>query len=445
MASPLIALSVDTRNHVLGYLSLQSCLRYSEVSQQCLRELLPHMKHRRARQFCQRHAYRLLDPCRLFPVRDVAPKIDTQTISEAVLQPISGSKDQWHVLLTVAERIQALYRALPMSHSSCEILRQLLLDLQEEPILLSEQGFLASNFTTSLQELQLICKAHRLHEHILSDSTVSCNPPSADRGFGAHARGIGTSFTTTLDQYIGDILIVYFLMGHSVAGMVEGLTTHQRWVQHLLNPLDIAVDGPIHWYRLWVFMHSTLLRTFPMTREQLSDYKLPLCGILGRTEPENVEYIHPHYCYLGTGTSVVNETTIMVENLLHHQEEAFLEDSIERPIFVHSTRVDLFGSLGPFRGRDVVRSTIMEPRVLLDHLNHPAFGLPPTWILLEEGRHFISQNDRLVGWFSSADDAAIPDENLSAWIRYLPQKCYRSRPMTVQPPLVTMDILAIPG
>lgn len=371
----------------------------------------------------------------------------TQSPSELVLHPITGDKDQWHVLLTVTERLQALYRALPISFRNCEPLHQLVLDLQEEQHLLSEQGFLASNFTASLQELQSVCKAHRLHEQLLSDSTVSCCPPPSDRGLVAHGRDAGTRFTTTLDQYIGDVLVVYFLMGHSVAGMVEGATNHQRWMEDLLQPRDHDIaDGPIHWYRRWVFMHSTLLRTFPMTRKQLADYKLPNCGILGQTEPENVEYIHPHYCYLGTGTPVVNSTTMVVDDLLRLQQEAFREDSMASPIFVHNTRVDLFGTLGPFRGRDHVRSTVMEPQLLLEHLQHPSFSFSPTWVFLEEGRHFISHNDRFGSWFSSTtndDETAAPSENLSAWMSYLPMICSLRRPMTVQPPLVTMDMLVV--
>lgn len=442
MTSPLALLSPDIKSYVFDHLPLQSCLRFSECSKQCLQEVLPHLKQRRFRQFCQRHAYRLLDPCRLFPTSDVYSKdLSSRTaLSEIILQPITGDQNQCHVLMTVRERLHALEQALPASHSSSQQVRELVLDLQEDPQLLSEQGFMTNNFAMSLQELQSVCTAHRLHEQLLSASTVSCRPPIA----GGQANLTTTSFTTSLDQYIGDVLIVYFLMGHSVAKMVEGVTTHQRWAQDLLWPRDEdIVEGPIHWYRRWIFMHSTLLRTFPMTREQLSHYKLPHCGILGKLHPQAIEYVHPHYCFLGTGTSVVAETTVVVHDLSRHQLEAFRGDSLGPPIFVHSTRVNAFGTLGPFRGRDNVRSTVMEPNLLLEHLEHPSFAISPTWLLLVEGHHVIVNNDRFAAWFASAGEAADANENLSVWFRYLSQTCYRSRPMSVQAPLVTIEMLVV--
>jgi hypothetical protein len=454
MASPLSTISPDTRNHVLDYLPLRDCFRYSQVSHQCLREVLPNLKRRRSHQFCQRHAYQLLNPCRLVPVREIpilsTSRIDKETDVDVLLQPINGDKNQWHILPSITERIQALYRALPVSHSSSDNLRQLLLDLQQEDLqLLSEQGFSTNNLTAYVQELRSVSKAHRLHELMLSQSTISSYPPSVDRGFAVNA--LRSVTTTTLHQYIGDVLIAYFLMGHSVAGMVEGLTTHGKWTQDLLDPRDkdTMAEGPIHWYRRWIFLQSTLLRTFPMTRQQLAVYKLvaPLHGILGRTEPRNVEYIHPHYCFLASGTSVVGETTRVVRRLVRPQGDA---NNGRRSHFDHETRYHQFGPLGPaFRGRDLLEVFKMEPSMMVDRLESPQFSISPTWQLLEEGRHFISNNASFDNWFAvsswvtawNEQERRFPDDawdDVSFWMMVLGNECYKNRPMTVEPPLVTI-------
>lgn len=448
--SPLFSLPPDSRHHVLDYLSLRDCLLYSQVSRQCLLDVVPGLKRRRSRQFCQRHAYQLLDPCRLVPVRDIAAFTSpTRDLLESdhgcLLQEINGDEKQWYIVPSIAERIQALYRALPPSHPSNEDVRQLLLDLQHEPSLLSDDGITTSHFGTCLEELRSISKAHRLHDFILSEATISSSPPPADTGFAANATSemrAGSSLTTTLEQYIGDVLIAYYCMGHSIAGIVEGPTTHRRWTLDLLHPRrQEIVEGPLHWYRRWVYLHSTILRTFPMTRQQLESYKLasPPSGIQGRTEPRKTEYIHPHYCFLGTGTPVVGETTAVVSDLIVPIAN---NSSSQRSKYIHKTRWNQFGPLGPaFRGRDRVQTHSISPGLLVNRLHNPCFGHSPTWLLLAEGRHFISDSPAMTCWFAPFTEAADGMDKLTRWIAILPRECSKNRPMTVQPPIVTIEPL----
>eukprot|EP00526_Cylindrotheca_closterium_P026768 CAMPEP_0113660498 /NCGR_PEP_ID=MMETSP0017_2-20120614/32931_1 /TAXON_ID=2856 /ORGANISM="Cylindrotheca closterium" /LENGTH=51 /DNA_ID=CAMNT_0000575135 /DNA_START=25 /DNA_END=177 /DNA_ORIENTATION=+ /assembly_acc=CAM_ASM_000147 len=47
-----------------------------------------------------------------------------------------------------------------------------------------------------------------------------------------------------------------------------------------------------------------------------------------------------------------------------------------------------FGPLGPaFRGRDDIRTRIMNPFSLLHRLHHPSYVVPSTWFLVEQKEH----------------------------------------------------------
>jgi len=465
MSSPLAPLSSDLKDHVLGFLPLQSCLRYSQVSHQGLNDVLPHLKRRRSIQFCERYAYQMNDSHN--KLRPYHPGINclssipsrNDSSQPCLAQPLTPTtttttgmdSQQIHIVSSVQERIESLYRALPSSHSKNELVRKLWHDLKEEPpTLMVEEGIVHSHFPASLQELHTVTLAHRYHEELLRSCTIDDYLPPASRaqrgGFivgDGHPRQGGGDWTTTLDQYLGDVLLAYFMMGHVVAGMVEGRTSHTQWTDHLLRRED---SSPQLWYKRWVFLHSCILRTFPLTSNQLRHYKLPIEGIIGKTEPQNIEYIHPHYCFLGgfgQGNKVVEETTKVVSFL---SSICVVGENDFDPIMGDRNftyRMDLrwysFGPLGPaFRARDHIQSVRMLPGPLTVILSNPNFAMAPTWVMVEEGKHTIYENSLYHAWFTSEVDTNIHEsETLGSWFLRLPQICYKSRPMTVEPPMIS--------
>ena len=444
MTSPLTSLSLDLKDLIFNFLPLQSCLRYSQTSHQSLHDVVPHLKRRQSVQFCVRHVYHMGNPYKLRPIDHMDSgrsnnNADTQTTN--LLQPLRTC-ESIHVVPSVRERIESLYRALPYSHSCKDRVRKLCLELQEEgpPHLLSQEGIvLNSHFPTSVQELHSVTSAHRAHDELVRACTVECIPPSANAEFGDNPT---VALSTTLEQYIGDVLLAYFTMGHVASGIVEGCTSHSHWTDHLLSP----DPSPQLWYKRWVFLHSCILRTFPLTSNQLQHYKLPLVGILGRSNPQNIEYIHPHYCFLGGGgrCTVVQETTKVVSYLA--RACIFGEDDIgegmgsDVSVYRMDTRWHSFGPLGPaFRGRDHVQSTRMSPGPLVALLSNPRFAMAPTWLMLEERRHVIHENVLYHAWFTSEIEGGIESEPLGSWFLRMPEICYKNRPMTVESPVISLN------
>jgi hypothetical protein len=385
---------------------------------------LSELQRLRRYQFLSRHAYQLQDPSRLrVLLYGTTDDDDTSILSDSL-----ANKDRWHVLPSVAEQVQSLSRALPSSHPLEEELRELVLDLQQEVILIID------NDEDVSKQLKRLTKAHRLHASLLSRCTLNCRPIRCDPGFLTTRTTTPcsdddpdpTTLTVTLEHYLGDILAAYYLLGHSISRIVQGGPTHRQWSQQITSQLQQQSTDANVWYQIWIYFQSTLLRSFPLTPDQCTALKVLPCGIRGRTVPQNVDYIHPHYPYIGTGTLVVEETTDVVQAFLQHTS---VEDI---PRLVHRTTLHHFGPLGAYRGRDRVRSITMDPGSVVHRLHHPSFCIPPTWFLLEQGRHEILDNPAFDAWF-------VGQDGVLQWMLELQEECGRSRPMTVQPPMVTIE------
>lgn len=401
MGSPLSPLSEDTKLHVLDFLPLPDILHYSETAKQSLVEVLPNLKERRSKQFGDRHAYQLCDPSRLISVHEISSLKDKKLVG--------CESEHWQVLPSVAERLEGLYRAIPQSHAGKDLARELWLDAKQ---LNDEEITGDASFSASIQQLHSLLKAHRLHNLLLSKSTINCRPPPADPSIAIYN---DLTMTVTLDQYMGDVLLANYLMAHAIAGLVEGPTTYEKWIQHLTRQQDEEAT-PLDGYQYWIFLHSTILRTLPMKPEWLQQMRLqPICGVQGKA---GADYISPPYPFLAPETTN-NALKVLAGPLQRRQGNHHL--------WAHSTRLDDFGPLGPaFRGRDRVRTVVMNPGSLLRHLGmfHAFYGmgvaLPPATTTLYSV------------WFQES-------QTETSWMVNLSKDCYRNRPMTVQPPQITIS------
>ena len=366
----------------------------------------------------ERHAYQKENSGRLISANEI-PKQEIRLVQN---DSTDQSEVAWHFLPSVAERLECLYRALPQSHIGKDLARELMFDTKknvEENDDDDEENWSADDVPSCLQHLRELSKAHRIHDRLLFQSTIQCQPPTE-----VGAGNIG-SLSVTLDQYMGDILIATYLMSHSIAGLVEGNPNHTytSWTTGLEAEARDTPESTNGGYRQWIYMHSTMLRTLPQQTSWLNRMKLyPICGERGETEFRisgeeifKIEFMYPPLPFL-------NDTrTNSTVNLLK-----VLAGPRRRTHWSHSTRLADFGPLGPaFRGRDDVRFLSMTPGNILKHLgmfntlcratgsDRPPKVLTDVWLKRSEEE--------------------------SEWMLSLSKECYRNRPMTVQAPLITIS------
>jgi hypothetical protein len=439
----------DCKDHVFQFLTLQECLNYGTTSKTSLHDVLPNLRQRRKNQFLTVYCYQIEYPSVLKPVksnhdtepptRDSVP-ITNQPPDDTAFCSRLVDKDHWHQIPSVCERIVSLYRAMPSSHPVNKELLELISDLKQGDQNFSQAHKSSSDvdLSSSYNQLQRCTKAHRLHASILAQCTVHSNPSPCSRYSAVNVTNVSasdpTSLNVTLETYVGDVLCACYMMGHKVAGIIEGGFTHVDWCKHILSLVQKKQTHYARsWYQFWVYLHSTLLRTFPFTPSQMMTLLGSTSGICGTSVPHNVDYIHPHYCYLGMEAHLVQQTTKVVRTLLLQLANSFGEPPAVTTRMAHQTTMNHFGPLGPsFRGRDEIRTRIMNPFSLLHRLHHPSYEIPTTWFLVQQKEHMIIDSRTFHSWFAGTDTVV-------RWMLELKEECGKSRPMTVTPPIVTIE------
>jgi hypothetical protein len=445
--SPLFAacaerrLPQDCRDSILTFLTIQECLTYGSTSKAILLDILPDLQRRRREQFLFRYGYQTKNPYTLKPI---LPKNGNNYSDEekgSVLSESSGQGSDIHILPSITERMQALFRMLPSSHPFNGDLRELALDLRQE--VRKEHPTTTDSFVSSLLQLQQVTKAHRLHSSMLYRCTIGISRPRrpgdeqrySPRATAESPTGI---LTVSLEHYIGDALCACYFMGHASTGVLDGgLVTHKQWVAHLMSELrrqtddDIRTCNALTWYQLWVYLHSTFLRCFPFTPDQQEQLLGLSSGICGRTLHDNndtMAFVHPHFPYaLGNFTHLAR--------FLDHYDDNFPAPA------VHCTTLNDFGPLGPaFRGRDSIRTIRMDPQFVMSEFAHywwPVSSGQSTfsvWPRLVEHGLAPYRYDPLLGRWLTGRNPVIP------WMMQLHQACRQNRPMTVEAPLVTIEV-----
>ena len=455
---------------------------------------------------------------------------------------------QWNLLPSVFERIEHLHRSIPSSHALNGEVRCLKVDLERvrrevkteinnninnnkikndsnndndddnvnasqkkesdsETVAVGNSSSSSSNHKKkTIQELLDMLKdatrAHQLHSSLLRRCTVGLDPqPSSltlynhynhqtTPGAVSHRRN---DLTVLLDEYMGDVVACYYLSAHSLAGIVEGGPTITEWVGNQLAPMVERTSEkykkrnskPYDWYKLWVFLHSNLLRNIPLTLEQAEQrVRLgPLAGIMFETiqvrndltlrQVDNIDghnqdnmqqnrnatgieanrgarldganspptrkvthWFRPPLCF---STGIVDQAQIVHNNAspaVDYINQIF-GSNMRDPVNVgmHQTTMNHFGPLGPaFRGRDNVTTQTMSPYTLIGLLaNHSRLLLMDPYFGLNSNQR-SGDNVSRFGRFLSDNDALLK------WLTDLRHESSRVRPMTVLPPLVTIRV-----
>jgi len=168
---------------------------------------------------------------------------------------------------TVLDLVEFLCRALPAPHLCCELALELLEDI-DRPNASDEAQGKELSFERAFNEFRQSVRSHRLHADILSNSIFNHSLLDIDGTACPSFEIVGMKLTVSLERYIGDVLCAYYLIGHSTSTTreVDGCLTEDKWINSLLSlrPTNAYAST----YHSWVFLHSTLLRTAPFTREQ---------------------------------------------------------------------------------------------------------------------------------------------------------------------------------
>jgi len=277
--------------------------------------------------------------------------------------------------------------------------------------------------------------------------------------------------------------------------VVEGGPSFDQWIDHLVsfkkrstastrsntddedyveNNIDVdEVPSTKDWYQYWIFFHSALLRISPFTVEQAQHLKFDLfSGILDPFDVFNDTYTQPDPGNIGNNDNNNNNNNNGDANAnaaggKRYQPSWFLPSRTyacfspecqdvkalsERmnQLFRHNnqrigileTTINDFGPLGQFRGRDRVSTEVMLPHKLYVTLLRNSLL---SWTLNNRrlqsymglNREYITDLRR---WLSDADNRGV-----MRWMKLLQDQSQKTRPMTVQPPLVTIRMITLNG
>jgi len=311
--------------HIFSYLGLKDTLTFGEASMSCLKEVLPDLNHRRKR-MKQRYAY----------WRDwkatKGPEARTMIVWNGDVgeeyhehDHVPSVTSRWVALPTVQERAEQLCHRIPESHP----LHELVDELRKELLRDVDSSQLVSSplcFALLLTLHRLVVRPLKLYSLILC-RVVYSDPLSKSCEGGTPIISNSSTVTASLDQYMGDVMALTYLIQFSDLGIVEGGPTNASCARQIHRSMTLE---PVSCYRAWVYMHSSILRVKKFTKAQRKRLGIPegLC---------KVSEMIPHDCY-------VDERFMSSEMIL-----AFYE----------------FGRLGPaFRGRDVVEVREMPARSL---------------------------------------------------------------------------------
>ncbi|KAG7353783.1 hypothetical protein IV203_003138 [Nitzschia inconspicua] len=445
-------LNQECLSHAFHFLSLKQCLIFTATSQTSLQVMLPELQRRRRHQFLYRYEFRFNESTFMpghesYKKRPVVTddgvamikesennhrsslskgKEPTTTDTNSVVaravgtsvdiftlpavddfdENMKGESNVWRLAPSVQERLAELYRVLPAEHPSNDDLRELVRDLQKEDSIALDWQAVGPR----LAALRALTKAHRLHAKILLHCTIQSDPVPFTQSIyvtAANHECNRNELTTTVAQFLGDVLLSSWLMTHSydLIEIVEGGPSLNQWVDHIIKLMGRSGGGyGKKWYQMFLFLYSAILRGSHGPIEQ-------------RRPPHMVELPR----------SLLGENRWAIPFGLSH---ASLDQKIisccmdqnngDRGLPSNGCMTityNDFGPLGPaFRGRDRVSHRTIVAKSLCEALctrpMHTVAGFQPS--------------------FSSQPQVVKAIEEMAF-------QCGKNRPMTVLPPLVTVN------
>ena len=322
----LPTLPEDCTSKIFSYVSLHTALKYASTSTESLNNILTDLKFRRQR-ISQKMAW-----------VDCPVLIDTKLYNA---ETFKRAGDDIYYIPSALDRMKCLRNSLNVLHPLRDSVHELIVNVDEDEEFDSRD---LSGFKASFSALQKVIKAHKLHGAILNRALY--DEPILDKN------------KVPLHRYVGDMLIIYFCMGHSVSNIVEGVSEN-KWINALMGKFesphrDKKVLGSNDWYQLYACLHSTMLRTFPLLKHQLLRLGIATDGMVN---------------IMAQGKSYNSTSLLPQPKQFRGMKKAQLVEKIGecQTQCGLTCKIFEFGSLGPlftFRGRDNLRYLQLTPVTL---------------------------------------------------------------------------------
>jgi hypothetical protein len=354
MERPGLPFPNEIMGHILAYLDIADVSRFGSSSRPCLDAVVPELWRRRNRMKVKAAYWRNWK----LPCSTPSEMVRLWTGSSGIDVHPHQHGEEWILLTTVEERICQLSHIMPEGHALYKTITDLRKELSLDPL----SPHYGASFDTLVSLLRMAVRPLKLYAFILS-RTFHSNPL------------IGETHATTLDQYLGDVLILAYLLNLNEFGLVEGAPRNSEY--YCLLRQGRLDESPASSYRAWVHIHSSILRTKSFTKDQCERLGVPFEDSFSKVS----EMVPNDCCY-------VNEHFLSSEMRLVSYD---------------------FGPLGSrFRGRDVLQVRDTSARCLV------AF--------------FLSGEQQQGTTARSALD----------WLHLLHHEARTSRPMTVRPPMISL-------
>ena len=265
-------LPCDCRDKALSYLSLHSILSYASSNSSSLRHAIIEIKKRRQR----------MKEVIVWDGKDIIQT--THVCRNGGVSQTSKNKHSNEIveLPSIYNRLQSLYKMMPLSHSSRDTLFQFIFNLKENDESLSCIDDSVKSFQSLFKAFQQVILVYKLHTHILKSSIygVWCD----EHQNGCKINKSGDSIDFLLDQYLGDVYITIILMGNISSGLMEGVS-ERKWIESIQSYVrgdseyaySMTHKAKI-WYQMWVFLHSTLLRTTKLSEMERMQFSISMDG-----------------------------------------------------------------------------------------------------------------------------------------------------------------------
>jgi len=391
----------DCLDNLLFFLSLYDCLSLSCTSLTLMEEINRSELKRRRKRMKQTFAYTCL------PEQGNYNLVKASESSDCPPENI-------FLLPTVRNRVEALCRTLPATYPARTMALQLATEMDRDdeqdlvPLDQEEEEGISQRFRLAFHVQQAFLGLHRYHALLLAQAIRS--EPSPWNGVEQEG---GRVLTVHLERYIGDVLCAYYLMGHSVSGIVEGGPTERAWMDQILA--QASNHDSVSSYRAWIYLHSTLLRTAPFTWEQQRylGMSFPTSSLASLLDVSQGSLLRPHLPF-SCGPRNTN-----------HSKRIKVWDALWSLETLRTTLHD-FGRLGPtFRGRDFIQSQTVFPSSCIRVTREFVSMSPDAYSNVSNLSPFLQS------WRSG-------EESVIAWLLFMQKEAGKARPMTVSPPLVTV-------
>lgn len=358
-------LSEDSTLTIFSFLDLHCVLKYASTSKSSMKETIPTLMNRRKR-LTRRLLWKKEKSSNTL-CEDFYPTC-THNNNTTRGDPQVGYDCDVNFIPSVLERLQCLHRSLENTqHPYRNSIHDIIQDIESFQYY---EDWKASSLLDSFDFEQVcdlfrkVTSAHKKHTDILRSVLYKDSI-----SFMALYSYDGHTLRVPLPVYTGNLLIIFFCMGHCVSGIVEGFSEN-KWLTKLLHDFSkrtIEQEGstlpsnisPIDLYHSFLFYHGTILRTYPLRPMQMIEL-----GLANQTMVD----------FMTSGTHGGNRNhDVLLEplHIMRGMDKALILDKIMKrggvteSCSVFSTTFE-FGSLGPaFRGRDNISHIYFTPTVHL--------------------------------------------------------------------------------